>query len=1177
MASDSVLGGCSLPWEHGRVCPELNPLRGSSTPVLSNMPCWEDESNDGEGNDGGDNENEYDGGDNENGELDNEEECVTGSDPWQDSKRSIAPLTENSDVLNSLKPKITKCCRSQEGGELTDGSDDLRFLVIDISLRPSADKTRTDAILIGREANGASVCIFAQGWQPYLYIEAPRGWLEDCCDILLEMLEEKLQTRLQERRQTGDPHDVSSSWKKVRRQSNKAMYAVTAVSRKSILGYSPKGASQFLKLEVTQSFYVRSLVDVFEGYECSDGKRKPGIMVVMDWALKVPRLVEGGNKTQTFNSNLDPVLQFMVDIGIGGCQWCMITGGRNIDEDCMYGEARSCCHYEKQIKIRDLKILSVDEYADLGPLRVLSFDIEAAGRRGVFPDALLDPVIQIAVQFYVVGCEKTLIQPILLSLRSCDDIDGVNVLCFEDELEMLNMFTEIVLAFDADVLTGYNICNFDFPYLLKRATTLAGYDDGGGGYFEAMTRLAGGKMFIRETIFQSAQTGKRKRVRVGIAGRFCLDMFTSIQNNASFKLEKYSLNAVSEYFLGDQKVDIPFTQITPMWEEGSATRRELGIYCLKDAQLPVDLMVALDSLTQTIEIARCTCTPGDWVMQRGVMVRNTSLLLRRAKDRDYVFPNVRQSAESAAKFTGKNKGFEGATVLDAHAGIHQHVGVLDFSAMYPSIIRAHNLCYSTIVLDSANEPSHCADQLLRVNGHCFVPDSVVKGLIPEVVEILQDCRTRAKKAYAAATDPVKKKTCKAREMAFKVAGNGMYGAMGSTQSLIPLLAVAETVTAIGRNDIRNVKRLAEEMYPDALVVYGDTDSVFVRFSLPPDVTTVIDSVSLSMDMARALADKVNLTMKFPKNIEFEKVYHTWLCLSKKRYAGVMYAAGHKFGDEPPIDIKGMQCVRRDGCALVRDLVRECLMSILHTGTFVDAAATARLRLVEIFDDKISMDAYAIQKVLRKSMQDCCFPMTNSQICDVRKALRGSKAGETVGSDEQLSYAEQDEAIRKKISLPWKLRIRLPHVMLAWRMRLQDPGSAPVLGETLSYVVTNNGGKQIFEKVNTLEAVKSKKLFVDRQYYLNAMKVPLENIFLPICIQEIVKSQTPTKSPSLLRQKENEAKGKIEVDKLIWRAVKGKSLKYEAVSRRESVEASPIAQAFKRAAVVAGGACLQKKK
>jgi DNA polymerase delta subunit 1 len=1103
---------------------------------------------------GGGVEDDYDCEDSQSGRA-HEEEM---EDDGQCNRDSIISSTEYNDVLSLLKPKIAEVSRdlSQRGSV----GGDLQFLVIDISLRPSADKTSTEAVLIGREVSGAGVCVFVKGWQPYLYIEAPRGWLEDCNEILLEMLEEKLQSRLQQRRHTGS---FSSSWKTVQQKNKQAMYAVTTVERKSIFGYSPNGKTQFLKIEVAQPYFVRSLVDVFEGYDASDGSHIPGVMVLMDWGRGIPKLING-SKTQTFNSNLDPVLQFMVDIGLGGCQWCRIEGGG--EDDGLYCEPRSSCYYEKEIAVGDLNILSVDEYTDLGPLRVLSFDIEAAGRRGVFPDASLDPVIQIAVHFHVIGMGEKL-QPILLSLRSCDSIDGVNVLCFEDELQMLNMFAEIVLAFDADVLTGYNICNFDFPYLLKRATTLnAAAPCGDDGVFEAMTRLVGGKMSVRETVFQSAQTGKRKRVSVGIAGRFCLDMFTSIQNNQSYKLEKYSLNAVSEYFLGDQKVDIPFTQITPMWEEGPVTRRELGIYCLKDAQLPIDLMLTLDSLTQTVEMARCTGTPGNWVMQRGVMVRNTSLLLRRAKERDYVFPNVRQSPDSAAKFTEKNKGFEGATVLDAHAGIHKNVGVLDFSAMYPSIIRAHNLCYSTIVLDSAHEPTHCGVQLLRINGHCFVPDNVVKGLIPEVVEILQDCRTRAKKAYAAATDPVKKKTCKAREMAFKVAGNGMYGALGSTQSLLPLLAVAETVTAIGRNDIRNVKRLAEEMYPDALVVYGDTDSVFVRFSLPPDVTTVIDSVSLSMDMAKALADKVNLTMKFPKNIEFEKVYHTWLCLSKKRYAGIMYAAGHKFGEDPPIDIKGMQCVRRDGCALVRDLVRECLMSILHTGTFVEAAATARLRLLEIFDDKILVDSYAIQKVLRKSMQDCCFPMTSSQICEIRKALCGGKVAESGGAVEQLSYAEQDDAIRKKVPLPWKLRIRLPHVMLAWRMRLQDPGSAPVLGETLSYVVTNNGGKQIFEKVSTLEAVKSKKLFVDRQYYLNALRVPLENIFLPICIQEIVKSQTPT--ASLLRKKENEARGKAEVDKLIWRVIKGRALKYEAISRKESVQASPIAQAFKRAALAA---------
>ncbi len=54
-----------------------------------------------------------------------------------------------------------------------------------------------------------------------------------------------------------------------------------------------------------------------------------------------------------------------------------------------------------------------------------------------------------------------------------------------------------------------------------------------------------------------------------------------------------------------------------------------------------------------------------------------------------------------------------------------------------------------------------------------------------------------------------------------MAGNGVYGALGSELSLIPLMAIAETVTAIGRMDIMLVKKTAERMYPDALVVYGE--------------------------------------------------------------------------------------------------------------------------------------------------------------------------------------------------------------------------------------------------------------------------------------------------------------------------------------------------------------------
>ena len=44
------------------------------------------------------------------------------------------------------------------------------------------------------------------------------------------------------------------------------------------------------------------------------------------------------------------------------------------------------------------------EWADIAPMRILSYDIECAGRKGIFPEPEHDPVIQIAV---MVQCQGT--------------------------------------------------------------------------------------------------------------------------------------------------------------------------------------------------------------------------------------------------------------------------------------------------------------------------------------------------------------------------------------------------------------------------------------------------------------------------------------------------------------------------------------------------------------------------------------------------------------------------------------------------------------------------------------------------------------------------------------------------------------------------------------------------
>ena len=90
----------------------------------------------------------------------------------------------------------------------------------------------------------------------------------------------------------------------------------------------------------------------------------------------------------------------------------------------------------------------------------------------------------------------------------------------------------------------------------------------------------------------------------------------------------------------------------------------------------------------------------------------------------------------------------------------------DFSAMYPSIIIAHNLSYETYLLPPPAPPPDVPYE--QHNGQRFVTAAVVKGLLPCVVQHLGDCRSKAKAAYAAATDPMQKRICKARELAFKV-------------------------------------------------------------------------------------------------------------------------------------------------------------------------------------------------------------------------------------------------------------------------------------------------------------------------------------------------------------------------------------------------------------------------
>ncbi|WWD22492.1 DNA polymerase delta catalytic subunit [Kwoniella shandongensis] len=463
------------------------------------------------------------------------------------------------------------------------------------------------------------------------------------------------------------------------------------------------------------------------------------------------------------------------------------------------------------------------EWLKIAPLRTLSFDIECAGRKGIFPEANIDPVIQIAAMVTRHGESKPFVRNVF-TLNTCAHIVGSQVIEFQDERQMLQEWRKFVEKADPDVIIGYNTSNFDLPYLLDRAKALKIPD------FAFLGRV---RTEVKETHFSSKAYGQRDSKAVNMEGRLQLDMLQVMQRD--YKLRSYTLNAVCAQFLGEQKEDVHHSIITELQNGTADSRRRLAVYCLK--------------------------------------------LYRNAADAGYIIP--------AMKGEGTDEQYEGATVIEPTKGFYDvPIATLDFASLYPSIMMAHNLCYTTL-LDKVT-----IERLKLVEEEDYVHTPNNAGLEGMFLS-------------ATSANP------------FQVSANSVYGFTGATVGKLPCLAISSSVTAYGRQMIEFTKGEVEAEYStkngydhDAKVIYGDTDSVMVKFGCP-DLPTAMRLVS----------------GKFvkPIKLEFEKVYFPYLLISKKRYAGLYWTKPEKYDK---MDTKGIETVRRDNCRLVSTVIETCLFKML---------------------------------------------------------------------------------------------------------------------------------------------------------------------------------------------------------------------------------------------------------
>ena len=591
---------------------------------------------------------------------------------------------------------------------------------------------------------------------------------------------------------------------------------------------------------------------------------------ICQWALGEDLDIELPPAFQPFmlyETFFKPETQFMVDNQLISCGWMYVEG-----PGC---EKRTTCDVEINARI----IRNIDPPQDLAPIRVLSYDIEAQphvypdGREPGFPEPEHDPILTIGVTWFtlldttarqaVFQLEPSGIPPLrslarLPEEKRTDEFDPstTEVFSYTDEHDLLQGFADYVTKYDPDIITGYNILAFDNPYLIKRAAALnfqsrkirdtlyVSYNLG---------RVKNSRTSLRKIFRSSNQTGGSESFKTSLEGRTWTDLFKVIMSD--HKLRSYKMDSVAEEFLGTRKIHIAYGDI-PTMQQTKEGRHTLATYCVKDSWIPCQLGIKRSKFINAISMSRVTNVSMDSVLHRGQQIRTITLMLTTVRAREragaqrWFIPDESTIKQPQGSFTG-------AVVISPIPGFYeQPVVTLDFASLYPSIMRAYNMCFSTLITTPAEARErglHFSDDdpaptfrpvrefesgeihretkenpfryVEKPHDTCFVTSDVRVGILPEILEQLLSKRKQTKKLMKKTPEEsVKYAVLDGYQLALKVCANSVYGFTGASSGFLPEKRIASAVTRAGRGMTNQAKFKCEYHYREhgLKVVYGDS-------------------------------------------------------------------------------------------------------------------------------------------------------------------------------------------------------------------------------------------------------------------------------------------------------------------------------------------------------------------
>jgi len=712
---------------------------------------------------------------------------------------------------------------------------------------------------------------------------------------------------------------------------------------------------------------------------------------------------------EVFEADIPFKYRFMADFGLYGMRWIRVEGTpvKTITVKCPAITCKS---------VGPVAVGTMEKTTDVienAPLKYLSLDIECSPSEGL-PDPKKDQIVLISLSFDPAynGTKSVAI------VAKYTNVPGT-ISC-SDEKEMLNKFKEIIAKYDPDILTGYNIEGFDLPFIFDRMDALGIKKDLGRA----------------DKICFSQKFGSTRRS--AIIGRVVVDPFYIIKYLSVYdqphRFRRFDLSTVSEKILGERKLEFEGSMRTfteAAWNGNSEKLKRFVEYSIKDSDLALRLVTTqkLVDMNKFIEMSKLSGLLLQDLMA-GQAARHENALLYELIKKDIVMP----CKPHGKILSGSEKKFEGAIVLEPKVGLHKDGAtlVLDFKSMYNSMVMWYNICPTVLIKDGAK----IDDSKVNVSpiGAKFAKKSLKEGIFPYVARYYFKSRYDVKDQMKKEHDEGKLKILNAKQFALKGMQVSLWGYIGFAGARFYVPEVAASITAWGRENITKTRKLIEESFNDCKVIYGDTDSVFVKTNIM-DLETAAEK---GKEIAKFVTERLS-----GLELSFEKQFKTFLILSKKRYAGWSF---EKVGDnwEEQLSMKGIETIRRDWCGLT------------------------------------SKTLFNVLNILLKEQ-------------DTKKAL--SHVKDILGQLEKNQIPIEDLVMTKSISKSLKdYKGMQPHVELVKKMRQRDLAGAPEVGDRVGFVIIK-GTQLMSERAEDPDYVTKHGLKVDSKYYIeNQLIPPLERVF-----------------------------------------------------------------------------------